>query len=142
MTTRVTFYDIPPSDRRPLLEKLVRAAWDKRKRLLVRCHPEELADLDDHLWVFRDESFIPHEAFHDGPLCDEEALIVLVARDARPIPADILVQLAPCDPVFARDFDTVIDLVDHAEPARLEASRARYRAWVEAGLRPELKKAL
>jgi len=143
MTTRVTFYDIPDNERLPLFEKLARAAWDKRKRILIRAHPHELAQLDDHLWTFREESFVPHEiASEDKPLLDEEAFIVLVSSDLRPIPADILVQLAPCDPVFAKAFDTVIDLVDHSEAQRLEASRARYRAWVEAGIRPELKKTL
>jgi DNA polymerase-3 subunit chi len=143
MTTRVTFYDIPANDHLALYEKLARAAWDKRKRLIIRAHAQELAQLDDHLWTFRDESFVPHEvASGDKPLLDEEAFIVLVGSDIRPIPADILLQLAPCDPGFAKAFDTVIDLVDHSDPQRLDASRARYRAWVEAGIRPELKKTL
>lgn len=141
MTTRVTFYDIAPEARYQLAAKLAAAAWEKGKRLLIRCEPRDAAGLDQHLWVFREESFVPHEVCDDPErLLDPEARIVIVTRDARTIPADILVQLAPSELDFARDFDAVIDLVDHTEPTRLDASRARYKAWAESGLKPDLKK--
>jgi len=141
VTTRVTFYDIAPEARFALVVKLALAAWDKSKRMLVRCSAADAAALDQHLWVFREESFVPHEVCDDpARLLDPEARVVLVTRDVRTIPADILLQLAPTDLAFARDFDTVIDIVDHSDPARLDASRARYKAWTDSGLRPELKK--
>jgi len=141
VTTRVTFYDIAPEARFALVVKLALAAWDKSKRMLVRCSAADAAALDQHLWVFREESFVPHEVCDDAArLLDPEARVVLVTRDVRTIPADILLQLAPTDLAFARDFDTVIDIVDHSDPARLDASRARYKAWTDSGLRPELKK--
>lgn len=141
MTTRVMFYDIAPEARFALVVKASLGAWEKQKRMIVRCSPQEAAALDQHLWVFREESFVPHEVCDDpARLLDPEARVVLVTRDVRTIPADILLQLTPTDLAFARDFDTVIDLVDHSEPARLDESRARYKAWTDAGLRPELIK--
>ena len=143
MTTRVTFYDIAPEARFQLVAKLASAAWDKGKRLLIRCDAREATALDQHLWVFREESFVPHEVCDDPEhLLDGEARVVIATRDARTIPADVLVQLAPCELAFAQAFDTVIDLVDHGDPGRLDASRARYKAWSESGLKPELKKAV
>lgn len=141
MTSRVTFYDIAPEARFQLAAKLATAAWDKDKRLLIRCDPRDAAALDQHLWVFREESFVPHEVCDEpGRLLDPEARIVIATRDIRTIPADILLQLTPAELDFARAFDTVIDLVDHSDPARLDASRARYKAWAEGGLKPDLKK--
>jgi len=141
VTTRVTFYDIAPEARFALVVKLSLAAWDKSKRMLVRCSQQDAAALDQHLWVFREESFVPHEVCDDpARLLDAEARVVLVTRDVRTIQADILLQLTPTDLAFARDFDTVIDIVDHSDPGRLDASRSRYKAWNDAGLRPELKK--
>ena len=143
MTTRVTFYDIGPEARFSLAVKLAQAAWEKDRRMLVRCRPDEAAALDQHLWVFREESFVPHEVCDDpARLLDPEAHVVIITRDHRTIPADILLPLAPTDAAFARDFATVIDLVNHSDPGRLDASRARYKSWVDAGLRPELKKAV
>lgn len=139
--TKVTFYDIAPDLGFVLVAKLAQAAWDKGKRLLVRCWDAAHARaLDEHLWTFKDESFVPHEVCDAAEeLLDREARIVITTRDSRPIAADILVQLAPCDLGFATTFDNVIDLVDHADEARLEQSRARYRAWQNAGTKPEMK---
>lgn len=137
----VIFYDIPPDARFPLVSKLASAAWEKGRRLIVRAAPEQASALDEHLWVFREEAFVPHEVAHDAAsLLDPEARIVIVTHDVAPIAADILLQLAPCELAFARAFETVIDLVDNSDGQRLDASRARFRAWSEAGHRPELKK--
>lgn len=141
MTTRVTFYDIPFEARFGLATRLAVHAWNKGKTMLIRCRPQEAAALDQHLWIYREESFIPHEVA-DAPeaLSDPEARIVITTRDTRPIPAQILLQLAPTDLAFARDFDSVIDVVDHGDPERLAASRERYRAWSDAGVEPDYKK--
>lgn len=137
----VVFYDIPPDARFPLVSKLAAAAWEKGRCLIVRAAPEQAAALDEHLWVFREEAFVPHEIASDhAPLLDPEGRVVIVTRDVAPIAPDILVQLAPCDLAFARAFETVIDLVDASDDTRLNASRARFKAWSEAGHRPELKK--
>lgn len=141
MKTKVTFYDIPVDHTFALAVKLAQAAWDKDKRMIVRCRDRAHADaLDEHLWVFREEAFLPHEVGDDAAaLRDPEARIVLTTRDARPVAGDILLQLAPCDPAFAAQFEVVIDLVDHSDEAALDASRKRYRAWLDAGTKPDMK---
>jgi DNA polymerase-3 subunit chi len=138
---RVVFYDIAPAERFQLAAKMAAAAWEKKKTLILRCHDDELDRLDTHLWTFRDESFLPHEVWRSGAtLADEHARILLVSSDETPRPGHILLQLAPASLEFARTFDTVIDVVDHTDEPRLTASRARYKAWAEQGLKPELKK--
>ena len=146
MTVRVTFYDVPDEARFPLATKLAQAAWDKGKRLVIRCSDgTEARALDEHLWVFREDGFVPHEV-SDGQreLQDPEARVVLVAADVWPPglvigEGDILVQLAPADAAYAGAFGIVIDWVDHSDEVRLAASRARYKAWVDRGLKPEMK---
>lgn len=140
-TAKITFYDIAPELGFVLAAKLAQAAWDKGKRMLVRCADlREAQALDEHLWTFKEDSFIPHEICDDrAKLADRDARIVMTTRDHKTIDADILLQLAPCDLGFAAEFDNVIDLVDHRDEARLDASRARYRAWQAAGTKPEMK---
>ncbi|MFO0744996.1 MAG: DNA polymerase III subunit chi [Myxococcota bacterium] len=139
--TKVTFYDIAPDQTFALAVKLAQAAWEKEKRLIIRCHDApHAAALDEHLWVFREDAFLPHEVCDDPQaMKDPTGRIVLTTRDARPIAGDILLQLAPCELGFAGQFEVVIDLVDHSDQARLEASRARYRAWLDAGTKPDMK---
>lgn len=146
MTERVTFYDIAAELHFALVAKLAHAAWEKGKRLVVRCRDEaDVHALDEHLWVFRDDAFLPHE-MNDGAatLADPEARVILVARDVWPpglerTPGEILVQLAPADMAYAATFAIVIDLVDHSDEAHLEASRGRFKAWIERGLKPDKK---
>jgi DNA polymerase-3 subunit chi len=138
---RVVFYDIAPTDRFAFAAKMAAAAWDKKKKLVLRCHPDEVERLDTFLWTFKEESFLPHEVWRSGtPPKDAEAKILLVTSDECPQPADILLQLAPMSLEVARTFETVIDVVDHQDEGRLAASRARYKAWVDMGKKPELKK--
>ncbi len=141
MTARVTFYDIPHERRFALAAKLAASAWEKKKHLILRCHPDEAAALDQHLWTFREESFVPHEICDDATgLLDPEARVVITTRDVRPIPAEVLFQLAPAEIEFARAFDSVIDIVDHTDPERLLRSRERFKTWSDLDLRPEVKK--
>ncbi|PKN55857.1 MAG: hypothetical protein CVU56_19160 [Deltaproteobacteria bacterium HGW-Deltaproteobacteria-14] len=142
MTPRVTFYDVPPEGRWPLVVHMAEAALRKGKQLLVHCaDPGEARALDAHLWTFRDEAFLPHEiANRAEELVDAEAQLVIVTAEARPIPATVLLQLTPASEAFARGFESVIDVVDHRDPALLAASRERYKVWRDSGVPLEFKK--
>ncbi len=143
MSPRVTFYDLPPQGRWPEVARLAEAAWRKETRLLILCgDPAEARAFDDFLWTFREDAFVPHELAPSGgaPLADPDARIVIVTEEATPIKASVLVQLSPGSMAFAESFRSVIDLVDHRDEARLAASRARYKAWVATGAKPDYRK--
>ena len=134
----VTFYDVPAAGRQARIARLVQAAWDKGKRLLVTCADSaEASELDAFLWTFDEGSFIPHEVVGPGAsVTDPDARVVLVTGEYDPIGADIVLQAAPVSQGFAGGFAYVIDLVDHRTEASVEASRARYKAWASAGTKP------
>ena len=138
----VTFYDVPGDARLSRIARLVAAAWERGKRLLIYCTDEaEAAQLDEWLWSYQEEAFIPHErvAASDKPLADN-ASIVLVWGEYDPIGADILLQAAPASVEFAKRYGVIIDLVDHRTPETLQASRSRYKAWCDSGVRPVHRK--
>ena len=134
----VTFYDVEPEARAQRIATLVSAAWERGRRLLVACADSaEASELDTLLWSHDAVSFIPHEivAQGDSPR-DPDARIVLVSGEHDPIGADILLQASPVSSEFARSYAFVIDLVDHRSEALLAASRQRYKAWADAGVKP------
>jgi len=143
MNPRVTFYDVPPDGRWPLVVRLAEAAWRKGTAMIIHCADEQEARaLDEHLWIYKDEAFLPHEVANStASLLDREARIVIVTREERPVDAAVLVQVTPASEPYARGFGSVIDLVDHRDPALLAQSRARFRAWREAGVEPAFKPA-
>jgi len=128
---RVTFYDIPAQQRWSKIQTLAEAALRKSKPMVIHCeNPGVARELDEWLWTFRDDSFLPHEfVAPGGSLKDAEARIVLVAAEMNPNQAGILVQEAPVRPEFAQTFASIIDFVDHRAPHMLQASRQRYKDW-------------
>ncbi|MFT7579411.1 MAG: DNA polymerase-3 subunit chi [Myxococcota bacterium] len=143
MNPRVTFYDVAPDARLALVSKLADAAWRRSKPMLIHtADPAEAKAVDNHLWTFREEAFVPHEIAGEGPLSDPEAKIVIVTQESRPIEASILVQLTPVSPAFAQVFAAIIDIVDHRDDTRLTASRERFKAWRALGVTPTYKKSV
>jgi len=137
---RVCFYDVAPEGRWPLLVRLAQAAWQKRLRFLILCRDrDEARAVDELLWTFEEQAFLPHELVEGAHPEDPEARIVITTAEHDPIGATILFQLTPASEAFARRFETVIDLVDHRDPERLAASRQRFRAWRDAGSSPDYR---
>ena len=141
-TSNVTFYDVPGDARMNRIVRLVEAAWERGKRLLIHCLDEdEAVALDGWLWSFQEEAFIPHERVAAGEKPEaSDASVVLVWGEYDPIGAEVLLQAAPATMAFAEQYGVVIDLVDHRTPGALHASRARYKAWCAAGVRPVHRK--
>ncbi|MGM0577351.1 MAG: DNA polymerase III subunit chi [Myxococcota bacterium] len=142
MTPRVTFYDTAPDARFPRIARLVDAAWQRGRSLLIHCaDPRTAADLDTFLWTFEEASFVPHEIVAPGGTPkDPDGRIVLVTAEENPVGAEVLVQEAPTSLDFAAGFPFVIDLVDHRTPEALASSRARFKSWRERGLKPAFKR--
>lgn len=144
MTPRVTFYDVPPDGRWPLVSRLAEAAWRKEgTRMLIHCADEaEARAIDEYLWTYREEAFLPHAlANRAEELDDRLARVVIVTGEGRPIDANVLLQVTPASEAFARGFESVIDLVDHRDERLLARSRERFRAWRESGVVPAFKPA-
>ena len=84
------------------------------------------SNLDRQLWVWKQESFIPHiflNSFTDLP--DES--IIITSNDNFPILTDALILF---DPYYSDSFSQYKYIIDFAEiyhPAKLKISRERYK---------------
>lgn len=139
---RVTFYDVDPAGRPALVVRLVEHAASKGRRLLVHCGDDATARaLDDYLWTYREEAFIPHEVADAAQLLvDPEARVVLTTREEAVIPAEVLLLEAPASIEFARRFGVVIEIVDRRTQEAHAASRSRFAAWREVGVKPDYRR--
>lgn len=116
--------------------RLLRKAYHRGARLLVRAPPQRLAELDHALWTFVEREFVPHLRFGaSGPVPRTAARTPIWLVDG-PVPEQappILVNLdadAPADP--AR-FERIIEIVStDAEDTR--RARQRWRAYADEGL--------
>jgi len=97
----------------------------------------QAAELDDLLWTFRQDSFIPHERY---PLIGPEGSPVLVgvASPAEVI-AQVLINFTDTLPEGFERYERVVELVDQT-PDVLAKSRERFRQYRERGSTPETHK--
>ncbi len=139
--TRVDFYVLPDhkeNGRALLACRLIDKAYHLGHTLYVLAASEaQAAALDDLLWTFRQDSFIPHERY---PLTGQDDSPILIGtRLPLDRNAQVLINFTNILPEDFSRFERVIELVDQ-HPEVLATSRERFRQYRERGLTPETHK--
>lgn len=115
--------------------RLADKAYRTGHRVFVHTDSREAARrVDDLLWTFRQESFLPHGLAPSPGFTDPANLDpVLVGDGTTPsIPIDVLINLSQDVPLFVEKSSRVAEIVGGAEQAR-QAGRARYRIYRDRG---------
>ncbi|OOZ36103.1 hypothetical protein BOW52_10945 [Solemya elarraichensis gill symbiont] len=132
--TRVEFYILSADstqDRFFLGCRIAEKAWKSGHRVVIQTGSrEEAQHMNQLLWTFREQSFIPHDLMPDA---DSESNPVLVnwGEDARG-EHDVLINLAGEIPAFFSSFERVIEPVDNDERQKT-TSREHYRFYRDRG---------
>lgn len=113
-----------------LLEKSLARGW----RALVRAgSPGAVAMLDDLLWTWREESFLPHGTA--GPQAARQPILLTTGRENANGASILMLTLgARVDPAEAAGFARVCLIFEEADAGALAAAREDWRAVVAAGL--------
>lgn len=129
---QVDFYILPSAEPRERLDyacKLSAKAWHEGMQVYLRCADEaQCAMLDERLWSFRGESFVPHERL-DG---DPQAPILIGMEEPPADHAGLLINLGAGVPDFIERFARVAELVIE-EPAIRQTARDNFRFYRERG---------
>lgn len=128
--TQIEFYILENETPRELMAcRLVEKAWQQKHR--VHIHTESSVQsrmIDDMLWSFSEDSFIPHEIGSHN----EKLVTVSIDHAADPVCHDVLINLAPEVPVFFSRFERVSEIIDN-NPEHKEKGRDRYRFYRDRG---------
>jgi len=132
--TQVDFYildDNAPGDRYLVACRLADKAFGQGRRVYIHtADPQDLRRLNNLLWSFRDQSFVPH-----GPIgeSDPDITPVLLGCDRDPDNEDdVLINLAPEVPGFFSRFRRVAEIID-ADVQVKQQGRQRYRFYKDRG---------
>jgi DNA polymerase-3 subunit chi len=132
--TRIDFYILSQQHaeaRQRLACRLAEKAWRQGNRVYI--HTGDAAQsrrLDELLWTYRVESFLPH-ALDDDAAAD--AAPVHIGHGEEPRHHDeVLINLAPEVPLFFSRFTRVIELVGQHEESR-QQGRERFRFYRDRG---------
>lgn len=127
---RVDFYLLQSeqaTDRWLVACRLIEKAYFKGHRIYIHCaHQADAEALDELLWTFKKDSFIPHNLQGEGPEPPPPVQIGF-AKEPRGF-HDILINMADDIPPFFNRFKRVIELVSNDE-AQKELCRNHYRSY-------------
>jgi DNA polymerase-3 subunit chi len=131
---RVDFYLLAseqPDDLSLLACRLVEKAYSRGHRIFILCKDQQSAEhLDELLWTYKDDSFIPHNLQGEGP---EPPPPVQIGYGKEPRGFnDILINLSSAIPDCCNRFKRIIELVSPLESEK-ELSRVRYKDYRSKG---------
>ena len=124
--TEILFYHLQRHPLERVLPALVEKSLERGWRVVVQAASEERVEaLDAHLWVFRDDSFLPHGTWREAEAAEQPVL--LTVHDGNPNGAAVrfLVDGAPI-PADAAGYERIVLLVDGNDPDAVAAARERW----------------
>jgi DNA polymerase-3 subunit chi len=124
--TEILFYHLQRHPLERVLPALVEKSLERGWRVIVQAASEERIEaLDAHLWVFRDDSFLPHGTWREAEAADQPVL--LTVHDGNPNGAAVrfLLDGAPV-PADAGNYERIVLLIDGNDPDAVAAARERW----------------
>jgi DNA polymerase-3 subunit chi len=137
---QVTFYILPDEQalhRQEISQQIAQACTiaafyylQNRKVFIYTDNQQDAFSVDEYLWQFDGDSFVPHNLLGEGP---RYGTPVEISWQAPTHPRQILINLSAEVPKFAVNFQQIIDFVPFAEPLKI-AARLRYSTYKKMGL--------
>lgn len=130
--TDVAFYHLQKSPLEKVLPKLLEKTLALDKRALVVAGSDERVEaLAQLLWIFDQDSWLPHGTAQDG--FPEDQPVWLACRDDAPNGATFLFLTDGVDSERLQEFDRCFDLFDGNDPESVSAARVRWTTRKAAG---------
>ncbi len=120
--------------------QLVEQAYQQGQRSYVRvANDDEARRLDEVLWSFRDQAFIPHEIRTADSPTHPRIMSIIGSENAGPAEfQSLLINLSNAMPETIDAAALIYEVID-ADPQRKQQGRERYKLYREQGCRLETK---
>lgn len=132
--TRISFYILKGSEehnRQVFACRLAEKAFYQGKQVYIHTEsPEQAEQINQALWSFRADSFVPHQSVN---IANHNDCSVLIGHDSSPPKLmDLLINLSSEHPMFFSQFERVAEFVNDDENIK-NAGRERYRFYQHRG---------
>ncbi|MBP5353293.1 MAG: DNA polymerase III subunit chi [Alphaproteobacteria bacterium] len=131
--SRIDFYHLQKQTLDEVLPKLLQKAYATGKKILVKVGTEERVEfINNWLWCFNDESFLPHGSKKDG--FANQQPIWITADDANANNAEFLflVDGAVAEVGSLQNYERVFNIFDGNAEAALQQAREQWKKYKEA----------
>jgi len=130
--TEVLFYHLTESRLEDALPGLLEKSLERGWRVAVQTSSEERRDaLDQHLWTYRDESFLPHGTDVANHPDMQPVLICTTDSNANSAQVRFLVDGAP--PPDLRPYERAVFMFDGHDSQQIGAARTNWQALKDLG---------
>lgn len=133
---RIEFYVLSSSDAEGRLRaacQLALKAWGAGLPVFVRGSDEaQCAELNELLWSFKAERFVPHDLHQDAPLSP----VVLGIDEVPSADQGVLINLGSSLSPHVERFSRIIEIVNQ-QPELLSACRENFRTYRQRGYDPQ-----
>ena len=133
--TRIDFYVLNDARANARLEfvcRLTEKIYSRGHRILLHTSDVKQAGIiDDLLWTWRQNSFIPHE-IQDSDSTPDCPIVISHQQDLSTELHDVMINMASDVPLFFSQFERVTEIVDQNEQTR-QSARQRYRFYQDRG---------
>ena len=130
--TEVLFYHLTESTLEeallPLLDKSLQRGW---KAVVQTGSDERRASLDQHLWTYRDDSFLPHGLDHEPHAAEQPVLLTTGQGAANGAQIRFLVDGAAPPDLSA--YERAVFMFDGHDEAQVGQAREHWKAMKAAG---------
>lgn len=111
--------------------QLAQSYFDQKDAVLILAPSvQALHYIDELLWKYPDDSFLPHETASSP----SKEKVVITTHQQNLNQAKVLINLSPQPPLFLDGFETIYELYDKTHPDKSKQSEKRYQEYLKKGL--------
>lgn len=130
--TEILFYHLTESTLEDALPGLLERSLQRGWRVVVQTGSEDRRDaLDQHLWTFRDDSFLAHGTDREAFPAEQPVLLTTGGDNANGAQIRFLVDGA--EPPGLSAYERAVFLFDGHDAAQLESARSHWTTMKAAG---------
>jgi len=131
-TVEALFYHLKRQPLEAVLAQLLEKTLERGWRAVVQAGSQERLDaLDQHLWTWRDDSFLPHGTVRDGS--PERQPVFLTTGDENPNGATVRFLVDGASPPDPAGYTRLVVMFDGRDEAALTAARADWKVLKAKG---------
>jgi DNA polymerase-3 subunit chi len=130
--TEVRFYHLQRTALEAALPPMLEKTLERGQRAVVMAASEERVEhLTDHLWTYSERGFLPHGSARDGNAALQP--VWLTTADENPNEAQVLFLTDGTSSEKVSDYQLCVELFDGNDVSAVEAARARWKNYRDAG---------
>lgn len=130
--TEVRFYHLERQSQMQVVPLLLSKALERGHRIILKmANMTQVAQMNDHLWTFDAQAFLPHGAEQNGDSSKQP--VYLTDGDENPNEADVLILCAGAESEAIGGFTLCCEMLDGHDQGAVSAARARWKVYKDKG---------